>query len=317
VKASGTPRPALRFAFWVVLAGCPVFAVAAQAEPAPGTPEWFARHAFDGQDGCLAVRRNQSLKPGDEVFVFTADAEAVRRRIAQVVDGDSLKPIFAQRGFKGVYADTALWARIGCFWALGMLDDPPALSIARYEPYREESSCVLAITNLPRSSLVIGGAARALGGRELAQLEARCASLLPSEFSSSNPLVAGQRFESAPGHELVELFVGRPFGGAEPGTVIDSVHVVRAFLHNDTVLCSEQFSRVSGREERVETDAPQLTSTNWFENWDETLGFVSYDRGATWIRLGFSAGFEGLVWWVTKLTRGMPWQWSFYLYTRH
>ena len=289
----------------------------ATAEPAPGTPGWLASHVFDGQDGCLALRRDQTLKPGDEVLVFTPDSQAVRRRIAYVVDGDSLKPIFTQRGFNGVYADTTLWARIGCFWALGTLDDPPASSIARYEPYREESRCVLAITNLPGSALVIGGMGQPLGGRELAQIEARCASLLPSEFSSSRLLMAGQRFESSPDHALVELFLGRPFGGAQPGEAIDSLHVVRAFLHNGTVLCFEQFSRVSGQEERADTEAPQLTSTNWFENWDDTLGFVSFDRGSTWTRISFAPGFEGLAWGITKLTHGMPGLWSFYLYTRH
>jgi len=250
-------------------------------------------------------------------LVFAADTEAVRRRITYVVDGDSVKPIFARRAFNSLYSDKNLWERIGCYWALVRLDDPPALCIAQYEPYREDAPYVLSITNLPQSALAIGGAGRRLDPRELAQLEARCGGHVPSEFSNSKLLLAGRRFESVPDHEMVELFLGRPFGGAQDEPVIDSVQIVRAFLHNGTVLCSEQFSRVSGQEERVETEAPQLTSTNWFENWDDTLGFVSFDRGATWTRLSLNAGFEGLAWSIKKLTRGMPELWGFHLYTSH
>jgi hypothetical protein len=313
-----TPRVSPYIVFPGVLAALILLTGPGPAAPTPGTPDWFAHHVFDGQDGCLAVRKNLSLKPGDQVLVFAADTEAVVRRITNVIDGDTLKTIFDQRRFDGVYADRALWARIGCYWGLGMRDDPPALAIARYEPCRDESPSVLAVDNLPRSALAHGGNGRRLGPQELSQLEARCASFLPRGFSNSTLLLAGRCFESVPGHKLVELLLGRPFGGAgDPGAVIDSVQIVRFFLDNGTVLCSAQFSRVSGQEERVDTEAPQLTSTNWYENWDDTLGFLSFDRGATWSRLSVSVGFEGFAWAISELAPGMPELWSFYLYTSH
>jgi hypothetical protein len=291
---------------------------ASAGEPPPGAPAWLAGHVFDGQDGCLAVRKDQKLRSGDEVLVFASGEKPVGRKIEYVIAGDSLRTVFRARHYDGVYADKDLWSRIGCYWGLGMLDDPPAESIARYEPEREESPDVLAITGLPRSVRVVGGDGNRLGPQELEHLRRSCAHFLPSGFSKSNLLLAGYRFVSIPHDTLFELFVGKPFGGAQsPNAVMDSVQVCRLFLANEKVLCLQPFSRVSGQEERVETEAPQLTQANWFENLDDTIGFVSFDDGATWSRLSVNGGFEGLDWAITKLTSGMPRLWSFYLYTRH
>jgi len=81
-----------------------------------------------------------------------------------------------------------------------------------------------------------------------------------------------RRFESGPAHRLVELFLGKPFGGAQgQESPIDSIQIGRFFLHNEKVLSLEQFSRVTGQEELVDIEPPQLTTDNRFDNWDDTL----------------------------------------------
>lgn len=284
-------------------------------EPDPGTPGWFSRHVFDGRDGCMAVRRGQSLRPNDEVLVFAAGEKPVLRRIEYVIAGDSLKPIFDERHFQGVHEDKDLWARIGCYWGLGMMADPPADSIARYGSWAGEA---LAIEGLPRATLAAGGDGRPLDSRELADLTRRVAADLPAGYSDSTSLLAGRCYESVPGHRLVELVLGRPFGVTKnDGAVMDSVQMCRIFFDNEDALCFACLSRVSGQEEHVDTEAPELTRDNWFQNIDDTLGFISFDKGATWSRLSVSAGLEGLSYAITGLGPGMPELWGFHLYTNH
>jgi hypothetical protein len=105
-----------------------------------------------------------------------------------------------------------------------------------------------------------------------------------------------------------------PFGATTP---FDSVQICALFTHSGRVLAVDRFSRVTGVEERVDTEAPALDGKNWFEIQDETMGFLSVDAGATWNRISIDIGFEGYLWSIRSLTIDLPEVWSHYLYAAH
>ena len=89
------------------------------------------------------------------------------------------------------------------------------------------------------------------------------------------------------------------------------------FLIGDRVLASEEYERVSGREERAETEPPELTFDNWSASETErTVAFVSTDDGGSWRRLSTDIGFEGINWVSQELRDGLP-AVRWYVYTPH
>ena len=277
---------------------------------------WFALHTFVGGDGCLAVHEGQRLEQGDPVLVFEAGKPERAGRVSYVFNADSAKRIFRERGFNSVYSDTGLWNRIGCYW--GFKGDPPPL-IARYEGSDiDAEGSPLAIQGLPPSAQVLGGNGSSLGPSELDALDAQLAPSLPKAFAGGKVLRFGRRYGSGRGRELIEVFLGIPtYNTAGTGPQIDSIQVCRLFLHNGRVLALQRFSRASGREEHVDLEPPQLDKSNWFLTSEETLGYLSLDGGATWVRLSIDVGFEGINWAISRLEGSMPQVWSSYLYTPH
>jgi hypothetical protein len=89
------------------------------------------------------------------------------------------------------------------------------------------------------------------------------------------------------------------------------------FLYRGRILASEEYFRASGAEEHVDVEPPQLNESNWFQTSVETLGFLSLDGGVTWYWLNADVGFEGIDWYITRLVKGLPQAWEFYLYTYH
>lgn len=284
----------------------------------PGADPWFASHIFVGMDGCLAARGGQRLEHGDSVFIFEAGKPVMTRRISYVISGDSAKQIFDERRFDGVYRDKALWNRIGCYW--GLRSCQPPFSLARYETAdsAKEGGLPLAIEGLPASALKVGGDGRPLDRQELGALEHRVTAFVPKEFSRGKVLRVGRRFGSGLGHDLMEVFLGRPFYDARGvGAPIDSIEICHLFMHNGRVLAVERYSRVSGQEEHVDVEPTQLDESNWFLGSVETLGFLSVDGGRTWDRISIDVGFEGISWAISRLTEGLPQLWEFSLYTSH
>lgn len=301
--------------FCLIFLTTPVFAH--QLEP--GADPWLALHAFEGEDGCLAIREGQRLRAGDRILVFAAGKPARVRRVLYVLGGDSARRIFDKRGFQGVHADKELWNRIGCYWGLGVRGEPPAISIARFEADgAADAGLPLAIEGLPASARTLGGDGMPLNRRELGVLERRIWSIVPKAFSQGKLLQVGRRYVSGQDHELIELLVGKPAANTSgSGAPIDSIDICRIFLHNGRVLSVERFSRASGREEHVDLEPPQLDESNWALVSDETLGFLSLDGGVTWDRLSVDVGFEGISWTISRLAEGQRPRWNFYLYTQH
>jgi hypothetical protein len=305
----------LAFVSVFLLVSTPVFSAPAESSP----DRWFATHVFDGDEGCLAIREGQRLEPGDSIVIFRAAKAAFGTRIAYVVAGDSARKIFDDRDFQGVYSDSALWRRIGCYWALGVRGVPAARGIAHYEPDdSEDSDLPLAIQGLPPSALTIGARSGPLTERELGLLEPGSAGTVPERFLERGVLRAGQRYDSVGGDEFIEVFLGRAVRNpAGRGPQIRSIEICHLFLHNGRVLASEISSRMSGEEEHVDVDPPQLDERNWYQLAEQTVGFLSRDGGTTWDRLSIDVGFEGVNWAIAHLTERMPRAWEFYLYTIH
>ena len=172
----------------------------------------------------------------------------------------------------------------------------------------------LAIEGLPASASTVGGDGKQLDRMGLHILERRIEGVVPNRFSEGRVLRAGWGYGTGKGHALAEVFLGKPFG---VGTPFDSVQVCRVFLHNGRVLCVESFTRISGEEERVDTEPPRLNERNWFLLTEETSGYISLDGGTTWDRVSVDCGFEGIVWSISRLAKGMPRLWGFYLYMAH
>ncbi len=83
------------------------------------------------------------------------------------------------------------------------------------------------------------------------------------------------------------------------------------------MLASEEYERMSGREERAETEPPALTFDNWSASETErTVAFVSTDDGGSWRRLSTDIGFEGINWVSQELRDGLPVH-RWFVYTPH
>jgi photosystem II stability/assembly factor-like uncharacterized protein len=117
----------------------------------------------------------------------------------------------------------------------------------------------------------------------------------------------------------VELYLGLPVWNAPAATpAMASVTIRRFFIVGGRMLASEQYERVSGREERAETAPPELSADNWSASETErTVGFLGTDQGRSWTRLSTNVGFEG-IWWIAQALRpGLPRTFEQYLYTHH
>ena len=304
----------------LALASLPWLALPADAvTPAPGTDAWFALHAFVGTGGCLVVREGQRLEEGDRIQVFAAGRPSATRRIASLISADSARRIFDTRGFHDVYRDRALWTRIGCYWFLRDAAPPPIAALARLDwPDSLNEDAPLALDGATARALTAGGEGTPLSPAEIAAVERRHAARLPSAFASGKRLRAGRRYPAGGGHELLEVLIGKPFESpGDPGPPVDSIAIRRLFLDAGRLLAIDTLFRASGVEEHVDVEPPQLDEDNWHQISEETLGFVSFDDGASWARLTVDVGFEGVFWAIRQLDGGRRERWSYYLYTRH
>lgn len=293
--------------------GAPSFAILGHAEP-PANP-WYVAHTFTGEGACLQVEKGRRLAEGDSVLVFEVGKPPARGRISYLIDVAAAETKFKRLKFDGVYRNKALWDSIGCYWGFR---SGTAVGLARVILAAEEHGVLLALKDLPAKSVVVGSVGAKLDWRGLDSIAIRVGTAVPAEYLREGNLRAGLTYDAGHGHEIVEAFLGRPFyntrGGGAP---IDSIHICRIFLYDGQMLGANFMSRVSGEEERVDTEAPQLDETNWFETQEETMGFISLDGGATWDWLSQNIGFEGFDWTIVRLVEGLPQQWGDYLYTLH
>jgi hypothetical protein len=271
---------------------------------------WFQSHVFPGAGGCLEVASGQSLEQGDTVQIFEVGEPVTTRRIEYLINNRQAEQVFKKRGFEGVYGDSVQWDSLGCYWWL-RADSQLWLARIRETP-TQDVHLPLAIKNVPAGTLTIGGDRKAFTSKELQLLKEKLAKAVPAEFQRGKVLQVGWRY-SGRGNELSEILLGKPFGA----TPYDSIQICMLFVQQGRVLTSSRFSRVTGVEERVDTEAPTLDERSWSEIQDETMGFLSLDQGVTWNRLIVNVGFEGIDWDIEALSPNLPSLWGHYLYTSH
>ena len=141
---------------------------------------------------------------------------------------------------------------------------------------------------------------------------------VPARWQAGEMLVDAYRYGGANGQTAVELSVGLPTRnppGASP--LIQAISIQRFFIVDGQMLASKQYERLSGREERAESEPPQLTIANWSEMSERTVAFLSDNNGRAWKRLSTDVGFEGINWIVQTLREGLPEEQRWFLYTPH
>jgi hypothetical protein len=265
-------------------------------QPIPEIPEGFA-DLLIGVGGCLAVPQGQSLADGTKVVVLAAAQPP-----HEIVVGTP-----AARG------DRDAWRRT---WR----DQLPAGSSGQAVrvPAALDRAAVFAVA--PRAGLrVLSGPRVTLSDRETARVLRLAANALPERWRSPDRVLHADRYGPASGNAAIELYVGRPVMNprGSPGAPMRAVTIRRLFLVGGTVLASEEYERVSGREERAETEPPQLTLANWWNRETEhTVAYVSHDSGASWRRVSTDIGFEGINWIDQQLREGLPAR-RWFVYTPH
>jgi hypothetical protein len=249
-----------------------------------------------GTHGCLAVAEDVSLEKDARLVVVAADHSPWD------VSGADL------RG-PGEGSDcTRTWRK----------ELPLRSRAARVE--LPETLSREAIFVIPRRSglRMFSGPPTRLSSQETGILLGVATPSLPTSWKRKDVLVHAYRYGPAGGQAAVELYIGRatlnPRGMVPP---IKAISIHRVFLVAGRVLASEEYERVSGREERVDTMPPELTFVNWsVSDTERTVAFISTDDGGSWRRLSTDIGFEGINWVAQSLRDGLPVA-RWYLYTPH
>jgi hypothetical protein len=255
----------------------PAAAFADTSEPPPDP--WYSAHVYVGLDGCLAIKKWQTLRVGDRVVVFDLRRPTRMRTISYVVNADSIKLVFDNRHFQGVYEDKPLWNRIGCYWGLRAYGEP--FSIGRFEPWDiEDEGLPLAIEGLPDSAVVFGADGTDLEPSELLSLAEQVRTGVPEEFRQGRLLRTGKRYGPEGARDLVEMYMARPFynaGGRE--SPIDSVHICHLFLNKRRLLgfwpTREYLDRKSGSTRSLHNSTIPIGSRGWTKPWVSSAWMVA------------------------------------------
>jgi hypothetical protein len=272
---------------------------AAVSQAATGPPELFY-----GIGRCLAVVQGQVLKEGQPLVVVGPGLPP-----AEVAAGPLRVPSEVVAPLPDVPA-------VNC-WRQYRAEPPAAVSeLALSGPLQEE---VVFAVRKQRRLLVIAGPPVRLSIADTARWVGRISSSLPSPWRAKGQLAHAYRYRSSSGRSAVELYLGRPaLTPAGDSPPIEVITIRRLFIVDGRLLASEEYTRESGVEERVDSEGPQLTFENWSASGTErTVAFLSTDRGRSWTRLSTNVGFEGFVWIAQELRAGLPRTYDRYLYTSH
>jgi hypothetical protein len=247
------------------------------------------------RDGCVAIAPGQSLTAGQTVLL-----------VGEKLGAASL-PIQAVRPT----SEDAQCAR--------EFHDYPPQSVARIVlPPTIEYGVFFALTPGPNMRVLSGPPAE-MSQPAVDRWKSALAGRLPMGWRLIEVLTAGYQYGPSGGHSAMEFYVGRPQlspRGASPP--IRTIEIKRFFIVDDQVLADEEYDRESGREERADTEAPQLTFENWsLSDTEQTIAFVNQDGGRRWKRLSTNIGFEGINWTAQELAPGLPITSRRYEYTPH
>jgi len=265
-----------------------------------------------GYYDCLAIEQQHQVRVGSARVLLAAAQKPLR------VTVDAMVPWREPSTERRPHGDCT-----GAYKSI--LDDPkgarPAVTqFAHISPLPEDHSDYEACFAVPPSgAIILGGAATVIGAQARRRLVDRIRSSLPGDWRADRTLVRAYRYGSASRHTIDELYVGLPTRNAAGTTPpIERISIRRFFLIDGRLAASEAYERRSGVEERVDTEAPELTDENWSRSeTEETVAFVSRDNGVSWERLSTNTGFEGVHWIVQSLRDGLPELFRRWLYTHH
>jgi hypothetical protein len=256
-----------------------------------------AADLFSGYQGCLAVAANQRLSEDEPLVILAADLLPREARVVGAVRAPA--------------------AGSDCWNAFRGEQPPMIAALSVPQSWREGAFFGVRSQG---DLLVVGGPAVRLSAEETERWVRAVSTSLSGPWRAPDVLGQAYRYGVSDSQaEAVELYIGRaewnPGGASTP---IKSLTIRRFFLIDGQLLASEQYERVSGVEERVDTEAPALTVENWCtSDTERTVGFFSEDQGRSWTRLSTDVGFEG-IWWIAQaLQSGLPRTFERYLYTVH
>jgi hypothetical protein len=257
-----------------------------------------------GVDGCVAVDESAAIGDGTELVILAPDREPTRIVWRTAKEPTAEPPCFAD-----------------------LVREPQERSrVARIEiPEGLEHEVLFAnpprvfFAIPPRAELrILAGRPTRLSAQETERWFRRAKESAPALRLADDLLRHAYRYGPRDASGAVELYVGRAVlnpRGVSPA--INSISIRRFFLVGGAVLASDAYERASGKEERVDTEPPQLTLDNWSRSDTErTVAFISTDDARSWWRLSTNIGFEGINWVAQELRDGLPKK-SWYLYTLH
>jgi hypothetical protein len=274
---------------------------------AQDTPRFFI-----GYDDCLVLEEHQEVTVGTTLMTL-ADRQALRSVVVASVQAANRS---APRPTRGRNADCDSLFRD---YSAVEPDKSPANVSAFGRVSELPSDFAVYFAFAGSDAIVIGGVPVALGPAARSQLVDIVRPMLPASWLRDRMLVHAYRYARARGHQAVELYVGLPVLNA-PGSSppIARISIQRHFLIDDRPAGFDAYERVSGQEERAETEPPELTYDNWSRSDTErTVAFVSGDNAGSWERLSTNVGFEGVHWIAQALRPGTPVIFHRFLYTTH
>ncbi len=304
-----TPRQAPRHRVTVLASAIPaIFALVAVGTFGAQRQQQL----FIGYHGCIAVEEADQLTSGTSLLALAARqpprrvaVEEMQRWTEPVRDRPRARTSDCTSVFRAdVLANAESRVRV--------------THLARLSALPEEEYGVFFAMRLS-DSIVLAGKPVTLHSAEQRQLLARVKSSLPDGRQLNRTLLRAYRYGAAPGHHVVELYVGLPVLNAPGATPpIRRIAIQRHYFVDGRPVAFETYERASGVEERAETEPPQLTYENWSQSETaETVAFVSRDNGRTWSRLMTDVGFEGINWHVHALRADLPLEFERSLSTPH
>ena len=291
-------------------------AVAARSDPQEPF-DWAANTFYsmdlDSEDlggHYFALKAGSSIKKDDTLRVLGRTHPPERTaKVQDIIDAAPIKKLFAERGFDAIYSDKTLWNRVGWYWAFRGPDEPATVA-------QLSRSGILAIAGLGKDVIVLDGP-NEKGRSSLpvipkpeadAILQSQQGSLSTKGCMAIDSLVRAVRYGPSQGHEIIELFVGKPVYLDKPvdGSTMGSIDICQTFVVDRMLQRQLEFSRSSSQEQRVDTAPPTLNDDSWYEVADHTLGYLSLDGGNSWKRAIENGGFEGMNFTIESVRDGKP-----------
>jgi len=261
----------------------------------PSSDERFSRdHTLYGRGDWVGAPQATSMKAGERLLVFQ--------------EGQAPAGITVTR-----IGPTSRTAEAKYAWELQGNTAPSYLARLARPAVDDIPAAILAVRRLPASSSVMGGEPFALTATELRVHVQK----LPPKGRTGQPLIYGLRYGRNPGSRVVDLFVGYPTYAPKSKTDIKAIRFKRYSFADGRLAGFDEFRRVSGLEERVDTPGPELTTRNWFDLGTKTVGFIRLKDSQTWYRLTIDEGFEGINYRAAALGADEAPAYEGYHYTPH